>query len=60
MGIQRDREQGKVVSQEDQLKGEGECSQFIYFVTLIFISGASEAGMHDLTEFENPYHRYAN
>ncbi|TFK77779.1 hypothetical protein K466DRAFT_607711, partial [Polyporus arcularius HHB13444] len=37
----RDREQGKVVSQEDQLKGE-------------------EAGMHDLTEFENPYHRYAN
>ncbi|RDX42116.1 MFS general substrate transporter [Lentinus brumalis] len=37
--IKRDREQGKVVSQEDQLKGE-------------------EAGMHDLTEFENPYHRY--
>ncbi|KAI0707431.1 MFS general substrate transporter [Cerioporus squamosus] len=37
--IKRDREQGKVVLQEDQLKGE-------------------EAGMHDLTEFENPYHRY--
>ncbi|KAI0368206.1 MFS general substrate transporter [Pilatotrama ljubarskyi] len=37
--IKRDREQGKVTSYEDQLKGE-------------------EAGMHDLTEFENPYHRY--
>ncbi|KAI0759546.1 MFS general substrate transporter [Trametes elegans] len=37
--IKRDREQGKVTSDEDQLKGE-------------------EAGMHDLTEFENPYHRY--
>ncbi|TBU42628.1 MFS general substrate transporter [Dichomitus squalens] len=38
--IKRDREQGKIVSYEDQLKGE-------------------EAGMHDLTEFENKYHRYA-
>ncbi|KAI0641588.1 MFS general substrate transporter [Trametes meyenii] len=38
--IKRDREQGKVTSYEDQLKGE-------------------EAGMHDLTEFENPYHRCA-
>ncbi|EJF56374.1 MFS general substrate transporter [Dichomitus squalens LYAD-421 SS1] len=37
--IRRDREQGKVTSPGDQLKGE-------------------EAGMHDLTEWENKFHRY--
>ncbi len=47
------------MSQEDQLKGEGEYPRFLYFATLVFIDGASEAGMHDLTEFENPYYRYA-
>ncbi|CDO72575.1 hypothetical protein BN946_scf184983.g58 [Trametes cinnabarina] len=38
VAMQRDREEGKVTSYDDQLKGE-------------------DAGMHDLTEFENRYHR---
>ncbi|KAH9840562.1 MFS general substrate transporter [Rhodofomes roseus] len=37
--VNKDRKYGKVVTEEDKLKGE-------------------EAGMHDLTEFENEYHRY--
>lgn len=57
---QKDQKHGKVVSYEDQLKGEGLalalCRRGCISLTL---SNAfeTEAGMHDLTELENPYHR---
>lgn len=56
--LQRDRELGKVTSYEDQLKGEGTrvCAREIARSAYGEVSSA-EAGMHDLTEFENRYHR---
>lgn len=56
--LQRDRQLGNVTSYEDQLKGEGTRigARAIVRPTYDEVS-STEAGMHDLTEFENRYHR---
>lgn len=57
--LQRDRELGKVTSYEDQLKGEGTRVRARAIACSAYDKASSaEAGMHDLTEVENRYHRY--
>ena len=56
--LQRDRKYGAVTSYEDQLKGEGTGPVVLRACMRFADVGIIEAGMHDLTEFENLYHRF--